>query len=160
MLVSLMLYSWEAVRDSIQRLQRSYLFVSWLRNRYAKKEFLLLCSLFRFTTHTKESIQEGVVQQVFGTSPKSVLLNMEGLHTIVDLNNPLVFDKLKKKKKELLKMDTWKKCDFNYDIGIMLNNENLYFYKNKDIKFDVFGKNLWSETQFNSTRFKRCKGWG
>jgi hypothetical protein len=55
-------------------------------------------------------------------------------------------------------MDTWKKCDFNYDIGIMLNNENLYFYKNKDIKFDVFGKNLWSETQFNSTRFKRCKG--
>jgi hypothetical protein len=56
--------------------------------------------LFRFTTHTKESIQEGVVQQVFGTSPKSVLLNMEGLHTLVDLNNPLVFDKLKRKKKK------------------------------------------------------------
>ena len=39
------------------------------------------------SVHIKETIQESDAHQVFDATCKSVILDMEGLHTHVDLNN-------------------------------------------------------------------------
>ena len=50
--------------------------------------------------HVKETIKESDAHQVFDASPKGVLLDMEGLHKHVNLNNPLVLMKLQRDKFE------------------------------------------------------------
>ena len=83
--------------------------------------------------HIKETIQESDAHRVFDASPKSVLLDMKGLYTHVDLNNPLVFDEIHKRN-ILMDMDNFTCKDVIFSkacTGLILNHEKLYFYENK-----------------------------
>lgn len=83
--------------------------------------------------HVKKTIQESDAHWVFDASPKSVLLEMKGLHTHVGLNNPLVYDEIHKRN-ILMDMDNFTCKDVIFCkafTGLILNHKNLYFYENK-----------------------------